>query len=161
VSASDAAGSSPHYPHPHHVVWCVRRESLPELERYWADALGVQLASCYIEELGLHLLMSWEAGVEIVAPSDTAGSFTAALEAHLKEKGEGVFATVYEVDELELAVKRAVSAGAVVAFEDDIKPDILAQRLGWPRERQSYHVRQVGLVEQLGTSVVLQESLPA
>src|ERR1700712_1979617 len=158
VPASDAAGSSPHYPHPHPVVWCVRRESPPALERYWVDALGVPLASCHIEELGLHLLMSWEAGVEIVAPSESAGSFTAVLDGHLEAKGEGVFATVYEVEDLDLAVKRAVSAGAIVAFEDDIKPDTLAQRLGWSSERQSYHVRQVGLVEHLGASVVLQES---
>lgn len=153
--------TEPHYPHPHHVVWCVRRESLPALQRYWSDALGVDLASCHIDELGLHLLMSWEAGVEIVAPSATPGSFTAVLEGHLEAKGEGVFSSVYEVDDLDAAVRRAVSAGAVVAFEDDIKPEILAQRLGWSDDRQSYHVRQVGLVEQLGTSIVLQESRPA
>jgi hypothetical protein len=158
MDSSDAGRT---YPHPHHVVWCVRRESLPELERYWADALGVELASCHIEELGLHLLMSWEAGVEIVAPSETSGSFTPVLEGFLEAKGEGVFSTVYEVEDLDLAVKRAVSAGAVVAFEDTIEPKVLAQRLGWPSDRQSYLVRQVGLVELLGTSVVLQQSSPA
>jgi hypothetical protein len=153
--------AGPIYPHPHHVVWCVRRESLPGLKRYWADALGVELASCHIDELGLHLLMSWEAGVEIVAPSKSPGSFKPVLEGFLEAKGEGVFSTVYEVEDLDLAVKRAVSGGAVVAFEDDIPPDTLAQRLGWSAGRQSYHVRQVGLVELMGTSVVLQESNPA
>ncbi len=148
-------------PTPHHVVWCVRRESLPALERYWTDALGVPLASSRIDDLGLHLLMSWESGVEIVAPTEVPGSFTPALEAFLDAKGEGVFSTVYEVDDLDAAVKRAVDAGAAVAFEDVIEPDVLAERLSWPSDRQSYRLRQAVLVEHLGTTVCLQETQPA
>jgi len=145
----------------HHVVWCVRRESLPQLQEYWTQALGVPLASTLIGELGLHLLMSWEAGVEIVAPTVEPGSFTPALEAFLDAKGEGVFSTVYEVDDLDSAVESAVTAGAAVAFEDVIEPDTLAQRLHWPPDKASYRVRQVGLVERSGTTVCLQESRPA
>ena len=32
-------------PRVHHVVWCVRRESLHGLEQYWTETLGVPLAS--------------------------------------------------------------------------------------------------------------------
>ncbi len=145
----------------HHVVWCVHRESLAGLQEYWTEALGVPLVSSHLEDLGLHLLMSWEAGVEIVAPSVEAGSFTPALEAFLDAKGEGVFSTVYEVDDLDSAVKGAVAAGATVTFEDIIEPDTLAQRLHWPADRQSYRLRQVGLVERFGTTVCLQETRPA
>jgi hypothetical protein len=145
----------------HHVVWCVRRESLPGLEKYWTEALGVPLASTHITELGLHLLMSWEAGVEIVAPAVTPGSFTPALEAFLAGKGEGVFATVYEVDDLDSAVASALAEGGRVAFEDVIEPETLAERLHWPPAQGSFHVRQVGLVERFGTTVVLQQSTPA
>jgi hypothetical protein len=144
-----------------HVVWCVRRESLPELERYWSDALQVPLASCRIDDLGIHLLMSWDAGVEIVAPTEQPGSFTAALNTFLETKGEGVFSTVYEVDDLDAAVQQAKAAGAEVAFEDVIEAETLAQRLSWPSERQSYRLRQAVLTEKVGTTVCLQESRPA
>jgi hypothetical protein len=143
-----------------HAVWCVRRESLPALERYWTGALQVPLASCRIDDLGIHLLMSWDAGVEIVAPAEQPGSFTAALNAFLESKGEGVFSTVFEVDDLDSAVQHAVAAGAEVAFEDVIEADTLAERLGWPPERQSYRLRQAILVELRGTTVCLQESRP-
>jgi 4-hydroxyphenylpyruvate dioxygenase-like putative hemolysin len=146
--------------HVHHVVWCVRQESLPALQEYWTGALGVPLASSHIAELGLHLLMSWEAGVEIVAPSVEPGSFTPALEAFLDAKGEGVFSTVYEVDDLDAAVEHAVARGAAIAFEDVIEPETLAQRLHWTPDHPRLHVRQIGLVEHLGTTVVLQESRP-
>jgi len=145
----------------HHVVWCVRRESLPGLARYWSEALGVPLASSQVDELGLHLLMSWESGVEIVAPTEEPGPFTPALEAFLEAKGEGVFSTVYEVADLDEAVGRAVANGAVVAFEDVIEPDTLAERLGWLEGRQSYRVRQAVLTERTGTTVCIQESQPS
>jgi hypothetical protein len=144
-----------------HVVWCVRRESLPDLQEYWTDALGVPLVSSYLEDLGLHLLMSWEAGVEIVAPAVEPGSFTPALEAFLESNGEGVFSTVYEVDDLDSAVKNALAQGSTVSFEDVIEAETLAHRLHWPPHRQSYRLHQVGLVERFGTTVVLQQSTPA
>jgi hypothetical protein len=143
------------------VVWCVRRESLPALERYWTDALQVPLASCRIDDLGIHLLMSWDAGVEIVAPTEQPGSLTSVLNGFLEAKGEGIFSTVYEVDDLDAAVQQAVAAGATVAFEDVIEADTLAERLGWPSGRQSYRLRQAVLAEHLGTTVCLQESRPA
>jgi hypothetical protein len=144
-----------------HVVWCVRRESLPELERYWTDALQVPLASFQINDLGIRVLMSWDAGVEIIAPAEEPGSFTAALNDFLNAKGEGVFSTVYEVDDLNAAVQQAKAAGAEVTFEDVIEADTLAERLGWPSGRQSYRLRQAVLVERFGTTVCLQESRPA
>ena len=148
-------------PKVHHVVWCVRRESLPALERYWTAALGVPLASCRIDDAGLHLLMSWDAGVEIVAPTEQPGRITGALEVFLESSGEGVFSTVYEVDDIDAAMKRAVAGGAEVAFEDVIEAETLAERLGWTAERQSFRLRQAILVETHGTTVCLQESRPA
>ena len=145
----------------HHVVWCVRRESLPKLEQYWSSVLGVPLVSTYIAELGLHLLMSWDAGVEIIAPSGEVGPFTPALEAFLDTKGEGVFSTVYEVDDLDSAVARATAHGAKVVISDVIEPDTLAARMHWPADRQSYRLRQAVLEETSGTTVCLQETRPA
>jgi 4-hydroxyphenylpyruvate dioxygenase-like putative hemolysin len=144
----------------HHVVWCVGRESLPALERYWTDALGVPLVSTHIKELGLHLLMSWDAGVEIVAPSEEPGPITEALEAFLAAKGEGVFSTVYEVADLDVAVHRATARGAKVVIEDVIEPDVLTERMHWPADRPSYRLRQAVLEEVNGTTVCLQETIP-
>ncbi len=142
----------------HHVVWCVRPDSLPGLQAYWTEALGVPLAAFEVAGAGISVLMSWEAGVEIVAPGATPGTFTAALTGFLETSGEGVFSTVYEVDDLDAAVARAVASGATVTFEDVIEPRELAERLGWPPERATIRLRQTGLAERSGTTVCLQES---
>lgn len=145
-------------PHVDHVVWCVRRESLSSLERFWGEALGVPLVSFEIAEQGISVLMSWDAGVEIVAPSAVAGSFTAALDGFLAARGEGVFSTVYEVPDIAAAVQRAVAAGATVVFEESIEPAVLAERLGWPSDRPAVRLRQALLTEVAGTTVCLQQS---
>lgn len=145
----------------HHVVWCVRAESLPGLRAYWTEALGVPLAAFEVAEAGISVLMSWEAGVEIIAPAADPGSFTPAVLGFLEARGEGVFSTVYEVDDLDAAVAAAVAAGATVTFEDLIEPEELAERLGWPPERATIRLRQTGLAERNGATVCLQQSCPA
>lgn len=144
----------------HHVVWCVRAESLPAVQRYWTEALGVPLAAFTVPEAGISVLMSWEAGVEVIAPALEAGSFTPAVVGFLEAKGEGVFSTVYEVDDLDAAVAVAVAGGATVTFEELIEPEELAKRLGWPPERATIRLRQTGLAERNGTTVCLQQSCP-
>src|ERR1700722_1042489 len=106
VGESDQQVGLDRNPRVHHVVWCVRSESLPRLQRYWEEALGVPLAEFDVEAIGISVLMSWEAGVEIIAPLAGATEPTP-FDVFLADKGESVFSAVYEVDDLDAAVKQA------------------------------------------------------
>ena len=119
------------------------------------------LAAFDVDEAGISVLMSWDAGVEIIAPSANPGELTAFIESFLETKGESVFSAVYEVANLDAAVQRAVAAGAIVVYEELIEPELLAFRMGWPSDHQSFRVRQAVLIEYLGTTVCLQEARPA
>jgi hypothetical protein len=101
--------------------------------------------------------MSWDAGVEIIAPAHASTSFSQALRVFLTTNGESVFSTVYEVDDLDAAVTRAMAQEATIVFEETIEPDVLAARLRWPLERR-VRVRQALLSELSGVVVCLQES---
>jgi hypothetical protein len=58
-------------------------------------------------------------------------------------------------------VQRAVAQGAEVVLEDVIEPDVLSERMHWPADRPSYRLRQAVLTEVCGTTVCLQETIPA
>jgi predicted enzyme related to lactoylglutathione lyase len=157
VGESDQQVGLNRNPRVHHVVWCVTSESLPKLQRYWEEALGVPLAKFDVEAIGISVLMSWEAGVEIIAPLAGATEPTP-FEVFLVDKGESVFSAVYEVDDLDAAVKQAVANGAKVFFEELIEPETLALRVGWGPDQPRVRVRQALLEEFHGASVCLQES---
>jgi hypothetical protein len=145
----------------HHVVWCVEPATLPALREYWERALGVPLVEFEVADLGISVIMSWDAGVEIIAPAAVPGELTASLWDLLAAKGPSVQALVFEVDDLDLAVKQAVDAGATVVYSELIEPDVLAGRMAWPPDRQKIQVRQALLNDHLGMSICLQESRPA
>ena len=115
------------------------------------------LAEFDVEAIGISVLMSWEAGVEIIAPLAGATEPTP-FDVFLADKGESVFSAVYEVDDLDAAVKQAVANGAKVFFEELIEPETLAPRVGWGPDHPKVRVRQALLEDFHGISVCLQES---
>jgi hypothetical protein len=113
-----------------------------------------------VADLGISVIMSWDAGVEIIAPTAVPGELTGSLWDLLAAQGPSVQALVFEVDDLDLAVKRAVDTGATVIYSELIEPDVLAGRMEWPLDRQRIQVRQALLNDYLGMSICLQESRP-
>ena len=64
------------------------------------------------EEHGVRAAISYEAGIEISSPIPGSNEFMAlALAQHIEEHGEGLYAVVFEVDDIEQANAKAEEMG--------------------------------------------------
>ena len=57
----------------HHVVFCVRPENQDHAAELWRD-LGLTFMEVDLDDLGLRVLIDWEAGIEVVAPTGPGDS---------------------------------------------------------------------------------------
>lgn len=87
--------------HVDHVAWICRYENVEEHVARLEALSGVTLQRFERKELGLSINASWEAGLELLAPLPGRTDFNGALYDHLEAHGEGVFAVVFGVPDLE------------------------------------------------------------
>jgi hypothetical protein len=100
--------------HIDHVAWLCHLKNLDEYARRLSALSSTTMIPHIRKDLGLSVYMSWQGGLEIVAPlDDVDNEFNAPLRARLKERGEGVFAVVLGVKNLDEAVSRARREGYV------------------------------------------------
>lgn len=104
----------------HHVVWCVEPESRDRVRMLCEDALGLELQDLDLPELGIRVLIAWEAGIEIMSPTYAEGKLADAAREFLAERGEGVFSVVYNVADIDDASAKLKSLGATLQFAEDI-----------------------------------------
>lgn len=100
--------------HVDHVAWVSRPENLDanvaELERL----SDVKLIRKVSEAQGITVCISWEAGLEIVAPIGDATPVSRMLNKHLDEHGESVLAVIFGVDDIEMEKARLDGLGYAV-----------------------------------------------
>ena len=145
----------------HHVVWCVRPESLERVRRFWQEGVGVALHDLDLPELGIHVLISWEAGLEIMAPVRETGLVVDAARAFLAEHGEGVFCVVFDVASVADVAARLRAQGGRVVFEETIDADEVARRpLAPPGSRERFAIEQALLDPICGMRICLQQLTP-
>ena len=99
----------------HHVVFCVHPEHQEQAAAFWRD-LGLTFQDIPLAEEGLHVLLDWSAGIEIVAPVEPAGTETARFRAFLAEHGEGVCSVVVRTADVDEPIAIAARHGAVVRY---------------------------------------------
>ena len=96
-----------------HVTWACHFRNLAPAARELSQLCGVNLQGPhYDSNLGIVICLSCEAGLEIIAPlegSDTA--FNTPLRKHLEKRGEGLYAVIFGVPNLEEACERARKHG--------------------------------------------------
>lgn len=142
----------------HHVVWCVRPESFPALRAFWEDSVGLTLDELDLPELGLRILISWNGGVEIMAPFYETGTLADAAHRFLAERGEGVYTVVVNVSDLEGLVSSLETRGASPLFRETIPPEaVLARGLS---EGTRFSILQAGFDDVCGMSICLQQIVP-
>jgi hypothetical protein len=123
--------------HVDHVAWISRPANLEanvaELERL-AD---VKLTRFERKEMGLVMYISWEAGLEILAPSAQPTQFNQPLRDWLDARGEGVMFVIFGVRQLEKHKARLEALGFEVGPLMDDHPDspwhhqlVLRERVG-------------------------------
>lgn len=145
----------------HHVVWCVRPESLERVRRYWQQAVGLPLHDLDLPELGIHVLISWEGGVEVMSPVYATGSVADAAHAFLAAHGEGVYCVVFDVADLADVAARIAGQGGRLVFEETIRPDEVEEReLTAPGSPGPFAIRQALFDPICGMRICLQQVVP-
>jgi len=148
-------------PRVHHVVWCVRPESLPRARRFFEEAIGLPLHDLDLPELGIHVLISWPGGIEVIAPVYAQGLLVEAAQGFLATHGEGVYTVVFDVASLDDVVARIARQGGRKAFEETITPEEVDARGLAEGAAQRFAIRQAAFDPICGISLCLQELTPA
>jgi methylmalonyl-CoA/ethylmalonyl-CoA epimerase len=142
----------------HHVVWCIRPESIEPVRRFWREAVGLPLQDLDLPELGLHVLISWEGGVEIMAPVHETGSLVDSARSFLATHGEGVYSVVFNVADLEGAAARIARQGGRLVFEETIRPEQVDEReLTGSGSQEPFAIKQALFDPIFGMRICLQE----
>jgi hypothetical protein len=99
----------------HHVVFCVHHRNLERAADLWRG-LGLSFADIDLADLGIKVLIDWNAGIELVSPVPGSGQSAAAFTTFLETQGEGVYSVVMAVEEVGDAVAVAERYGALVEY---------------------------------------------
>lgn len=99
----------------HHVVFCVRPESQERAAEVWRS-IGFEFVEIDLAEEGLSVLLDWDRGIEIIAPSEVAGTETGRFNDFLTERGEGVWSVVVRVRDVDDGVAALEPHGVVVRY---------------------------------------------
>ena len=97
--------------HVSHVAWISRPENFEENATKLARLADAHMVRFERRDMGFAMYISWEAGLEIVAPLEQQTEFNQALYTWLETHGEGVFSVVFGIRELEKHRQRIVALG--------------------------------------------------
>jgi hypothetical protein len=102
-------------PKVHHVVFCVRHDSLERAAGLWRE-LGLVFTEVDLPDLDLRVLIDWSAGIELIAPVDHAGPAAATYTEFLATRGEGFYSVVMDVADVDGPTAIATRYGATVGY---------------------------------------------
>lgn len=136
-----------------HVAIIVKEENARRYADRLTAILGIRFEDPLVnDEHGLLMIVSWDAGLEIIAPTREQGGYWDRLQRY----GEGSAAIVFGVADLDEAVGRARANGASVPFEARLNgTEPWAARFSSFRE-----ARLSELAENLSCSFTLSEIVP-
>jgi hypothetical protein len=109
--------------HVDHVAWLSRPENLDANVAQLEKITGATLARFARKDMGFTMCISWEAGLEVVAPMEERTEFNAWLWSELEKKGEGVTSVVFGVKDLDAHKARLEALGIPVGPLMDDHPD--------------------------------------
>jgi hypothetical protein len=99
----------------HHVVFCVHHANQERAADLWRG-LGLTFAEVDLADLGIRVLIDWDAGIELVSPAPDADGRASAFTTFLEDRGEGVYSVVVAVDEVDGPEAIAARYGALVEY---------------------------------------------
>jgi len=133
--------------HVDHVAWLSRPENLDANVAQLEKLTGATLTRFAREDMGFTMCISWEAGLEVVAPMEEKTAFNEWLWSELEHKGEGVSSVIFGVRDLEAHRERLEKLGFEVGPLLDDHPDS-----PWHHKLELYE-RVVG--EAINTNIIL------
>jgi hypothetical protein len=87
--------------HVDHVAWISRPENLDANVAKLEKLSGAKLTRFSRKDMGFTMCISWEAGLEVVAPMAQPTDFNQMLHQWLNTRGEGVMSVVFGVRDLD------------------------------------------------------------
>lgn len=109
--------------HVDHVAWISRPENLEANVAQLEQLTGATLTRFDRKDMGFSMCISWEAGLEVVAPMEERTDFNTWLWSELEAKGEGVTSVVFGVRNLDAHKARLEKMGIPVGPLLDDHPD--------------------------------------
>ena len=109
--------------HIDHVAWISRPENLEANIAQLEKLTGAKLARFERKDMGFIMYISWEAGLEVVAPMAEPTEFNQWLRQWLETRGEGVMSVVFGVRDLDKHKARLEALGVPVGPLMDDHPD--------------------------------------
>ena len=100
--------------HVDHVAWLSRPENLDANVAQLERLTGATLTRFARADMGFIMCISWEAGLEVVAPMERRTDFNQWLWSELERKGEGVTSVVFGVKDLDAHKARLAALGIEV-----------------------------------------------
>jgi len=97
--------------HIDHITWASYLDSFEDNVARMEEATEIKLQPFDNEELGFRMYLSWEAGIEIMAPLPYRTEFNTPIHEFLEKCGEGVYAVVFGVRDLEATRERLEKLG--------------------------------------------------
>lgn len=111
-----------------HVAWAVRRENLERYAKLLGELFNTEFENSIDTPItSVEVWISWEAGLELVAPVDRSELTGRMVSDHLEKHGESFFAVVMGVGDFDAAVEHARSVGYPI--EDVVQTDDTDARL--------------------------------
>jgi hypothetical protein len=109
--------------HVDHVAWISKPENLDANVAQLEKLSGAKLTRFARKDMGFTMCISWEAGLEVVAPMAEPTEFNKILYDWLATRGEGVMSVVFGVRGLDQHKARLESQGFEVGPLMDDHPD--------------------------------------
>ena len=111
------------------IVIAVR--NLDQSKKLYEDMLGVEFVDAHWtgEPFGIHVAISWEAGIELCAPMPGRES-DSAVSPFLAGNGEGIMNVYFGVDDADIAMERARAHGYESLHSLDYPQSDIDQHLG-------------------------------
>jgi hypothetical protein len=109
--------------HIDHVTWISHLENIEKNVASLEKLTQAKLVRFDRKDMGFVMYLSWEAGLEVVAPLPERSAFNQALHERLRTHGEGIVGVVFGVRDLEKHKARLESLGMTLGPLMDDHPD--------------------------------------
>ena len=105
----------------HHVVFAVAPERHAEVAKLFTD-LGFGFENLELAELGLHVYLDWNRGIELISPiPGSTASVAASVNEFLERQGDGVYTVVIRVPGASAAEAVAERYGGTTRFRQNFE----------------------------------------
>jgi 4-hydroxyphenylpyruvate dioxygenase-like putative hemolysin len=105
----------------HHVVFAVAPHRHADVAKLFTD-LGFGFEELELTELGLHVCLDWNRGIELISPiPGSTASVAASVNEFLERQGDGVYTVVIRVPAASAAEAVAERSGATTRFRQNFE----------------------------------------